>query len=288
MGYKTGHYALYRSLSPVESVGSIVTDVLVPRRHGYVHLDSGHPTIRAPAYWVRGARGELLAEVSTAHGSPIAIDVDRDDGAALLTAAAPGAAEQHTWLERFDAAGAPLGSVEVGGGDYALTVGATSDVLVHQGGRARWYDHRAAPLGDWFEATVTPGAWVGRVLALPDGSMVAMSLAPGGVPAGTGVIPPRAAVVTPAPAWMSALQERGSSVVRGGRALVLAPAPAPGACSGLCGRLELVTLDGFSCGALDLPGGSDEPVRVARDGTVFALTYESGMVHWRWWPKLLR
>ena len=60
-------------------------------------------------------------------------------------------------------------------------------------------------------------------------------------------------------------------------------------CSTGCGKLEILTPDGQSCGTVELPGGSDEPVNVGKDGTVFALTYgDDGTVHWRWWPKLLQ
>src|SRR6266568_2369154 len=281
-GYKCHDYAFYPADGSDRPAGTLQTEpALAPQPHGYqaLHIASGMPT---PTLIVSDGKGQLVASVPFTHGAAYAIASDPGGGSAVLTEDFPTGSGQ--WLERFDGDGHSSGSVSLDAIGALVGVAKEGAALVTAGAQARWFDRHASPLTDWFAAEAA--ATGVDLTPLADGALAARDRNRAWV----GIFRPGAASAEAAPTWLAGQHDRNAWVVRGGKAMAFAPvATSQPACGSGCGKFELVTADGHSCGTFELPGGSDEPVNVGKDGTAFALTYDGfTTVHWRWWSKLLK
>ena len=281
-GFKFHDYAFFPADGSDRLAGTLQTEpALAPQPHGYhgLRIASGLPT---PTLVVSDGRGQLVASVPFTHGAAYAIASDPGGGSAVLTEDFPSGSGQ--WLERFDGDGHSNGAVSLDAIGALVGVATEGAALVTTAAQARWFDRHARPLTDWFAAEAVASAV--DLTPLADGALAARDRSRAWV----GIIRPGAASAEAAPAWLAGQHDRNAWVVRGGKAMAFSPvATSQPGCSSGCGKLEILTVEGQSCGTVELPGGSDEPVNVGKDGTVFALTYGAdATVHWKWWSKLLR
>ncbi len=221
-------------------------------------------------------------------------------GAALMTVSGP--LQAATWnVEIVDAGGHRSAGIALDTVAWDLSVAVNGRVLVtamsgnDHSWKARWLDHDAKPLTDWFpfQLTTTPPTYqVATYVTLEPLADGSIALREGD--AWTLAFPNGVARCDPAPAWLATRAATEVSVVRGGKAMALT---ARGQTS-VCGSdtFEVVTPTGQSCGTVQLTSAAScAHVAFGRDGTAFTLSIGSSptstsnqLCTYRWWPGLVR
>lgn len=195
-------------------------------------------------------------------------------------------------IEVVDAGGHRTAGTIVAGHDAWDIAVATDGHILAAGSEARWFDHDAQPLTEWFQVPAVPAqpAFSRTILApLADGSIARRV---GGT--WTTRFPNGAPATEDVPAWLASRSGTEVWVIRGGKAHAVIGAPTQAYVGG-GNALEILTASGRSCGKVNLPAATDlAQLDVGRDGTVFAFSVGASqkagnqLCTYRWWPGLVR
>ncbi len=222
-------------------------------------------------------------------------------GTALLTLSGPLMTPTYH-VEFVDAGGHRTASTALDRAASDLAVATDGHVLVTAvdgpagtAWKARWLDHDAKPLTDWFDfqlATQPPQSGVMTYVVLEPLADGAIALREG--QAWTLVFGDATARADPAPAWLSNRPGTDVFVIDGGKAMAVAASGSIAACPAANG-FEVLAPAGQSCGqvALSTAAGCSH-VTFGRDGTAFTLSVGASQTAgnqrctYRWWPGLVR
>lgn len=208
-------------------------------------------------------------------------------GSVVLTETCWNAQQSDLYVSRFDANGALLSKVNIGGAGCAGHATAVSDALdrtlvvapsdgtprfgiAADRAAARWLDRGGAPLTDWFDAGGALSNGPGLRPLIGGGVAIYYQLQ------WTEMIPSGQAIIAPAPGFLR--DGFDLAIVHGGKAYALVPPQGS--------SLELFSAAGDACGTLPLPAAAKARLQLGLDGTVMALSGPDGCSI-DWWVKLL-